>query len=130
MKVAETYHGKPCKKAGHTERYVSNGKCIDCHKASSIKHYAENTEECKAHDKIYAAKNRGLKTHHQALRRAMILQQTPSWADLDKIKEIFITCPDGYEVDHIHPLIKGGLHVHYNLQHLTIHDNRVKSDKL
>ena len=28
--AVKTYYGKPCKKAGHTERYVSNRGCIKC----------------------------------------------------------------------------------------------------
>ena len=161
--TTKTYHGKPCKKAGHTERYVSTGNCIACTRANKNKAYAENTEYreyCKAYDKKRYAKNpekrcaynkkhyaentarvkaRCLKwarenpkltTHYSNMRRAKILQQTPPWADLEKIKQIYLTCPKGYEVDHIHPLSKGGLHVHYNLQHLTIHENRTKSSKL
>ena len=56
--------------------------------------------------------------------------QTPPWADLDKIKEIYLNCPKGYEVDHIHPISKGGLHVDYNLQYLTISENRSKNNKI
>ena len=57
-------------------------------------------------------------------------QQMPPWADLDKIKEIYLNCPKGYEVDHIHPISKGGLHVDYNLQYLTISENRSKNNKI
>ncbi len=65
-----------------------------------------------------------------AKRRAMKLNQTPPWADLEKIKEIYRNCPEGYEVDHIHPISRGGLHVDYNLQYLTEEDNRIKSNKI
>ncbi len=57
-------------------------------------------------------------------------QQMPPWANLDKIKEIYLNCPKGYEVDHIHPISKGGLHVDYNLQYLTISENRSKNNKI
>lgn len=30
MRSAETYHGKPCAKAGHTLRYVKTGTCVEC----------------------------------------------------------------------------------------------------
>ena len=56
-------------------------------------------------------------------------KQTPSDADLQLIKEIYLNCPDGYEVDHIKPISKGGLHHQDNLQYLTIKENRKKSNK-
>ena len=56
--------------------------------------------------------------------------QTPEDADLEKIKEIYMNCPDGYEVDHIFPIAKGGLHHQDNLQYLTISENRSKGAKL
>lgn len=56
--------------------------------------------------------------------------QTPSSADLEKIKEIYMNCPDGYEVDHIIPISKGGLHHQDNLQYLTISENRSKGNRL
>ena len=51
-------------------------------------------------------------------------------ADRDKIKEIYANRPEGYEVDHIIPLSKGGLHHEDNLQYLTVLENRQKSNKL
>ena len=56
--------------------------------------------------------------------------QTPADADMDKIKKIYQNCPDGYEVDHIIPISKGGLHHQDNLQYLTISENRRKSNKI
>ena len=143
--MTETYHGKPCKKNGHTERYVSNWSCVVCSKTRAKKWNAENPEKHKTRakkwnaenpekrctfQKKYAKKNTGLMNYKTAKRRAMKIQQTPAWVDLEKIKEIYITCPKGYEVDHIHPLSKGGLHVDYNLQHLPISENRSKGTKI
>jgi predicted nucleic acid-binding Zn ribbon protein len=56
--------------------------------------------------------------------------QTPPDADLELIKEFYKNCPEGYEVDHIIPINKGGLHHQDNLQYLTISENRSKGDKL
>jgi 5-methylcytosine-specific restriction endonuclease McrA len=62
--------------------------------------------------------------------RAKLLSQTPIDADRKAIKEFYSNCPDGYEVDHIIPISKGGLHTLSNLQYLTISENRRKSNKL
>jgi 5-methylcytosine-specific restriction endonuclease McrA len=56
--------------------------------------------------------------------------QTPSDADMELIREIYLNCPEGYEVDHIIPISKGGLHHQDNLQYLTISENRSKGDKI
>jgi hypothetical protein len=58
--------------------------------------------------------------------------QTPLWADLDKIKDIYLNRPEGYHVDHIIPLNGvnvSGLHVENNLQYLTEADNLSKGNK-
>ena len=181
-----TFQGKPCKRGGHTERYIKSRRCVVCTNIDNKKWRAENPEKKKAgnkkwnsenpekkksynkkwnsenpekkkagnkkwnsenpekrkewnaenpekkksYTKKWKKENSGLCNHHTAKRRAMKKQQTPPWADLDKIKEIYMTCPEEYEVDHIHPLSKGGLHVDYNLQHLPAIENRVKSAKL
>jgi len=51
-------------------------------------------------------------------------------ANKEKIKQIYENCPVGYEVDHIIPLSKGGLHHEENLQYLTIKENRSKGNKI
>lgn len=56
--------------------------------------------------------------------------QTPYDADRKLIQQIYEDCPDGYEVDHIVPISKGGLHHQDNLQYLPWRDNRRKSNKL
>lgn len=67
----------------------------------------------------------------QARRIAIKLKATPKWADLQKIKEIYDNCPNGYHVDHIIPL-QGkyvcGLHVENNLQYLLASNNISKNN--
>ena len=62
--------------------------------------------------------------------RAKVLAQTPPDADRAAMREFYAQCPEGYEVDHIIPISKGGLHTLDNLQYLTITENRRKSNKL
>ena len=62
--------------------------------------------------------------------RAKLLNQTPPEADRTAIREFYAGCPEGYEVDHIIPISKGGLHTLENLQYLTRTENRRKSNKI
>jgi hypothetical protein len=71
------------------------------------------------------------KTHNSNMYRFRKTKQMPKWASKDKIKEIYMNRPNGYQVDHIIPL-KGefvsGLHVENNLQYLSAFDNRSKNN--
>jgi len=85
----------------------------------------------------YDRKTQATRNAREALRRARLLEQTPDNANLDVIESIYKMCRrrsqvEGiqYEVDHIIPLSKGGLHHEDNLQIITAHQNRVKSAKL
>ena len=125
--------------------YVNSYYCKDCHKDYYLKskkqrlEYSKSynkrsgvVEAKKAYNKKYAASNKEKFRERSAKRRAALIQRTPKWADLDKIKEIYYNCPEGYEVDHIIPL-QGvyvcGLHIETNLQYLTPLENRQKSNK-
>lgn len=56
--------------------------------------------------------------------------QTPIGEDINAIKQFYLNCPEGYEVDHIIPISKGGAHSLENLQYLTKEENRRKSNKV
>ena len=76
------------------------------------------------------AKDRAI--HNEAWQRYMAKRknQTPDDVNIKELQEFYINCPEGYEVDHIMPISKGGLHCLSNLQYLTISENRRKSNKL
>jgi hypothetical protein len=123
-----------CDYIGSPSLFVSNGSnlCKKCD-ANRAKVYREpNIEESHLRSKIHYLLNKSDYLARNAARKALKLNATPSWADLEKIKEIYRTCPEGYHVDHIVPL-KGtlvcGLHVEYNLQHLPALENMQKHNK-
>lgn len=62
--------------------------------------------------------------------RARQINNIPSDADKLLIRLIFKYCPAGYEVDHIIPLSKDGVHHQDNFQYLTSRENKRKSNKL
>lgn len=92
-------------------------------------------------DRITASKRKWSKANSKSelakCRRyqAAKLKRTPAWLTKEQIEEMknfYVNCPKGYEVDHIVPL-RGknisGLHVPWNLQYLPISENRKKSNK-
>lgn len=100
--------------------------CTKCKSMHNYNNYTNNKEYHQNYWKIHGREK-------SARRRAALLNATPPWADLDKIKEIYRNCPEGYHVDHIYPLKANnscGLHVENNLQYLTIEDNLRKSNKI
>lgn len=56
--------------------------------------------------------------------------QTPADENIKALQDFYANCPVGYEVDHIIPISKGGLHTLSNLQYLTISENRSKGNKI
>jgi 5-methylcytosine-specific restriction endonuclease McrA len=124
------------------KRKAISKKCYDNNTEKRKAYYAEHKEEIKATNKkwndehpeqmkIYSKKYRDkYGSYNNAKRRATKINQTPPDADMEKIKEIYKNCPKGYEVDHIHPLSKGGLHHQDNLQYLTMSENRSKGAKI
>ena len=92
----------------------------------------KNQSYNKTRQREWRKNNKKLINFYSAERRANLLQAAKI-ADWDNIKLFYETCPDGYHVDHIIPL-RGqnvcGLHVSWNLQHLTAKENLEKSNKV
>lgn len=91
--------------------------CINCSKEMRIASYNKDPSK-----EILLNNIRKEKTH---------INQTPKWADLDKIAEIYRNRPKGYHVDHIIPLngkLVSGFHIESNLQYLSASENLSKSN--
>lgn len=135
-----------------TEFYLhSNGKprkqCKECRNKSNKKWVEKNPEKYKeirdkhreTHREKQLAASRSWRRNnlqYDAFRRSLYVQRKrqacPPWANLDAIKQIYLTCPDGFHVDHIIPLrgkYVSGLHVETNLQHLPAKENLSKRNK-
>ncbi len=119
-------------------------------KAKAREYKANNQDKLKQNMKIWRAANKEyIRKYYEdnkawfktwnSKRRAQLIKATVSWADLNKIRDIydramFLTEITGiqHHVDHIIPLNSKyvcGLHVEYNLQILTEQENLTKSNK-
>jgi hypothetical protein len=95
-------------------------------------YYQKNKQRILTKVKLYSKANKAAKKIAAVEHRAKRLLRAPQWltsTQLAQIKDFYQQCPDGYHVDHILPLCGktvSGLHVPWNLQYLTKHDNHVK----
>lgn len=97
------------------------------------KYYSINSEQIKQYVRNWRKINKNKTNSYKAKRRCMLKNSIPKWANLKKIKDIYINCPFGYHVDHIIPInskIVCGLHVENNLQYLTARENIIKKNNL
>ena len=103
-------------------RYTSTNQYCS-HKCAQI---ASRVEK----DDIWCKRNRAIKNEAWMRYHTKQKLQTPNDADRLLIQKIYEECPQGYEVDHIIPISKGGLHHQDNLQYLPWRENRRKGNKL
>jgi hypothetical protein len=95
-----------------------------------------NPDAAKTATRRWAKANPGRVRFYAAQRRARKLQATPKWLtkeQLEEMKQFYINCPEGYEVDHIYPLrgkFSCGLHVPWNLQYLLAKENHKKGNRV
>lgn len=94
----------------------------------------ENRELLRKLNREYAKTEKGLYTNSKrnAKRRKFFEAacEDLSWEEKILIGKFYKNCPEGYEVDHIIPVSKGGKHRLSNMQYLTKEENRRKSNKL
>ena len=108
--------------------------CSVCEAETPNRKYC--SEECNprrlTHLTIEQKNHRHTAMHREAWQRyqAKLKNQTPDNVNKKALQEFYLNCPEGYEVDHIIPVSKGGLHCLSNLQYLTISENRKKSNKI
>jgi hypothetical protein len=126
---------KVCFKQYHAQRYESN-KEVELEKRKSW--YVSNREVALERVRAYTKANPHVRNTHKAKRRAAEYNATPSWANKEHIKSLYLIASinkqGGYDlhVDHIVPLQSAlvcGLHCEANLQLLPASDNISKSNR-
>jgi hypothetical protein len=94
-----------------------------------LKNDPEYMRKRREYSRLHHARNKARYNAITAEYRTKKFKVTPKWADLRAIKEFYMGCPEGYEVDHIIPIrgeLVSGFHVLENLQYLKAEDNRAK----
>tara|TARA_B100001063_G_C16730252_1_gene538882 strand:+ start:180 stop:998 length:819 start_codon:yes stop_codon:yes gene_type:complete len=140
-KYEESEKGKVSRRARHlrhkeTELYkLSRARAKSSEKGKISNARYDKSEKGRAAHRKWEQSEIGRKTALalRQKRRARKMNATPAWADLKKIKEFIIKCPEGMHVDHIAPLGSKkmcGLHVIENLQYLTPEENHSKNNKI
>ena len=127
---------------GYTEKTYWTRSCVPCRAASEARYresgnmpfYQRKYQQThKQHLRDYQREYyKGKHGARNALNQKRVKQRTLPNEDLSLIKEFYLQCPGGYEVDHIIPLNGkniSGLHTLSNLQYLPSSDNRRKSNK-
>ncbi len=136
LKVAEHKYCGGCSKIKpfsdfHKDRSTSLGistQCSACRAAYNADGY---TKYYDSHQKSYD-KNKASIRERSSVSKFERSKRIVPWTDIDKIKEFYAKCPEGYHVDHILPLLGervSGLHVLSNLQYLTVKENLQKGNK-
>lgn len=116
-------------------------RCIDTFLARERASYAKHRAARSARGKRWRQKNKARVAHHAALRRAMLLQRTPTWlarADFAEMAKAYnlakqLTAETGvlHHVDRVLPLrgrYVSGLHVPANLAVIPAPENLKKSN--
>lgn len=95
----------------------------------AVKNHKENNSKLKYYktDKGRKAIRRGQALRDKRFRYASI---GLSEKEKEEMRDFYANCPEGYEVDHIIPISKGGRHCMDNLQYLTREENRKKFNKM
>lgn len=94
--------------------YPDKYQCINCTKLATKQFREKYPEKVRAYNNERKAK----------------LRSTSINADRKSLNKIYLDCPDNYDVDHIIPISRGGIHHPDNLCYLPSGLNRAKGAKL
>jgi len=117
-------------KTNNKQRLKPRSSCPICGKivVNRTNTYCSQICSSSRHRKTDAEKRLG-NAIRQSRYRAKGYRALAEDADPQKIREFYLNCPEGCEVDHIHPLSLGGKHHEDNLQYLPWRKNRSKSNR-
>lgn len=118
-----------CKLHAQPHIEILKSKLNEYHYAWQKNNYQKFKDSQKKYEESEKGKIAARKRNSTRTKRFRDLVEHLSHKELQEIKEFYADKPQGYEVDHIIPIAKGGLHHISNLQYLTREENREKSAK-
>lgn len=111
---------------GSVKGYKLGCRCEFCMEARRIRDNAKHAYKM-VNDSAYVERMRTNSRNMAKKRRACVKAKS---TDEELMIKIYMSCPVGYEVDHIVPLSKGGPHTPDNVQYLPADVNRRKNNKI
>ena len=139
-KARAAYHANPSRRIKALEKYHASpdGKIKARAASAKLRSTPEGRAKHNAANSVWVRNNLDKANALHAKRKAAKLSRTPKWADLLKIAEFYKEANRRaketgvmHSVDHIIPLkgkLVSGLHVHTNLQVITLAQNNAKSN--
>lgn len=153
--LARYFEGAECR-AGHVaERYTCSRKCVECQRSHSDAYKMKNQDAMIEYGRLrrqetaqyqrerakrWKKANPGKVVAQKSLRRARKVAAIPAdFSDFDQfvIQEAAEACKrrealhgEPFEIDHLVPLSRGGLHCATNVQVIPARLNRWKNNKL
>ena len=126
LKTGRTSICKQCNSKQQKKRYITRKEEILDYQT---RYRETHREKLREYFRKYQVENPEIARARNAARRARKKSATCNCCSREEFKRIYKNRPDGYHVDHIKPLSKGGLHCVRNLQYLTAEENLKKGDK-
>jgi hypothetical protein len=131
VKVGRYKNGK-CRACTNKRSKEYNEKHLVENALRQKKYYLEHQEEIKLRHKEWVRDNPDIIKASRIKSVTNRNLRIPSWADWNRIVEVYKNCPENMEVDHYIP-VQGrkvsGLHVSWNLQYLSKSKNSSKGNR-